>query len=152
MGTKTKTPGDVAEARFLHEALKRGYSVSDPFGDDDPYDFIIDNGKKLFKIQVKSTTTSRKDAFKTGLRNPPYQEGDFKFAAIYVTEVDDFYIIPEEHCIEKQSICLAGKLSHYRGAWYQLNEGSANCSSGASSQRSNVHDDPCFFYDPMKYE
>jgi len=47
--------GCLAEYLFATECLKRGYKVSFPLLDSSAYDCIIDNGKNLFKIQVKST-------------------------------------------------------------------------------------------------
>ena len=39
-----KRRGEVAEAAFLIKAATLGFSVAKPWGDSDPYDFIVQSG------------------------------------------------------------------------------------------------------------
>lgn len=55
----SKSKGDIAEAVFIAECLKKGYQVSTPFGDNAPYDCIVDTGSGLYKVQVKGRTPIR---------------------------------------------------------------------------------------------
>ena len=47
--------GEVAETRFVLKCYELGLFVSRPTCDMGQYDYIVDNGFKLLKIQVKST-------------------------------------------------------------------------------------------------
>lgn len=47
--------GNIAEAAFALEALRQGLVVSKPVSTGEVYDFIVDSGKRLYKVQVKST-------------------------------------------------------------------------------------------------
>lgn len=49
----TKDKGDYAEALFIAKAIKKGYVVSVPTGDNAPYDCILDVNGSLKKVQVK---------------------------------------------------------------------------------------------------
>src|SRR5205807_1544095 len=49
-----KRLGEVAEAAFLAKASDLGFRVAKPWGDSDPYDFIVETGGRLWKVQVKS--------------------------------------------------------------------------------------------------
>lgn len=49
----TNRKGDIAELAVAKKFLELGYWVSLPFGDDAPYDLIIDMNNELKKIQVK---------------------------------------------------------------------------------------------------
>lgn len=49
----TNRKGDIAELAVAKKFLELGCWVSYPFGDDAPYDLIVDNGKDLIKVQVK---------------------------------------------------------------------------------------------------
>ncbi len=49
-----KRLGEVAEAAFLARASDLGFGVAKPWGDSDPYDFIVETGGRLWKVQVKS--------------------------------------------------------------------------------------------------
>lgn len=51
--------GDASTAAVLASLLRAGYSVSVPWGDNQPYDLIIDDGKKLSKVQCKTARASR---------------------------------------------------------------------------------------------
>ncbi|MBV9085817.1 MAG: hypothetical protein JOZ62_24345 [Acidobacteriaceae bacterium] len=49
----TKHRGDIAEQAATLEALKRGWSVLRPIGDNLPYDLVFDIGGRFIKVQVK---------------------------------------------------------------------------------------------------
>lgn len=49
----TKHKGDIAEQAAVLEALKRGWGVLRPVGDNLPYDLIFDVSGTLVKAQVK---------------------------------------------------------------------------------------------------
>lgn len=49
----TKDIGNIAEASFIFECMKRNTKVSIPYGDNLRYDFIVDINNCLFKVQVK---------------------------------------------------------------------------------------------------
>jgi len=49
----TNRKGDIAELAVAKKFLELGCWVSLPFGDDAPYDLIVDNGKHFIKVQVK---------------------------------------------------------------------------------------------------
>jgi len=50
----TKQFGQIIESRFVFECAKRGLTVSQPIGDNAPYDFIVDIEGKLIRVQCKS--------------------------------------------------------------------------------------------------
>jgi hypothetical protein len=51
---ETTTVGNVSEARILVAFIEAGYIVSKPFGDGCKYDYVIDDGKSLQRIQCKT--------------------------------------------------------------------------------------------------
>jgi len=51
-----KDIGNVGVAKFILECVEFGLIVSSPFGDNSPYDFILDLNGELKKIQVKTTS------------------------------------------------------------------------------------------------
>jgi PD-(D/E)XK endonuclease len=52
VGTK-KQKGDLAELKVACDLRRRGYLVLIPFGEEAPYDIVIDRDGKLERIQVK---------------------------------------------------------------------------------------------------
>jgi hypothetical protein len=55
-GSKLKIIGTVLELEFAAECIRRGAVVSQPFGDNAHYDFLIDNGRKIYRVQVKTAS------------------------------------------------------------------------------------------------
>jgi hypothetical protein len=53
-----KQRGELAEIAFLHKAADLGFGVAKPYGDSERYDFILDSGERLWKVQVKSVATT----------------------------------------------------------------------------------------------
>lgn len=49
----TKDIGDLGELSAAKKLISQGKSVSFPFGDNERYDLIIDNGEELKKAQVR---------------------------------------------------------------------------------------------------
>ena len=62
----TKRTGERSEAAFLHKASSLGFGVARPWGDSERYDFILDNGRQLLRIQTKATNLPPRPR----LRNP----------------------------------------------------------------------------------
>ena len=61
----TKVTGERSEAAFLNRASDQGFGVAKPWGDSRRYDFILDNGRRLHRIQIKCTESIRADAYET---------------------------------------------------------------------------------------
>lgn len=57
---ETKTKGDLGVVMVLADALKRGYKVAIPVGEDWDYDSIVLRKGKLERVQVKYTESDGK--------------------------------------------------------------------------------------------
>ena len=55
-----KTQGDLGEARAVYEYTKLGYTVLKPLSEGNKYDFVIDDGSNLLKVQVKTSRCKTK--------------------------------------------------------------------------------------------
>ena len=51
----TQTKGCLTEQKCFVKCLEAGYMISKPLFDNARYDFILDTGNKLLKIQVKTS-------------------------------------------------------------------------------------------------
>lgn len=81
------------------------------------YDCIVDNGSGLFKIQIKSTTkTPEKDTvttIKVNLENSKrvYSRDNVDYFAIYVYDLDGFFIIKNKGKMQSVRLSMVGKYS-----------------------------------------
>ena len=63
----TKNIGIVSELKIMSELVSKGIVVSQPYGDNAPYDFIIDINGDLLKIQIKTAEKLKSDSMKISL-------------------------------------------------------------------------------------
>lgn len=100
----SKAKGERTEGIILAHLLKQNYSVSMPFGNNQRYDLIVDDGEKLLKAQCKTARysngcvlipTCSKNGF-TGVR-ASYQ-GQIDIFLAYCPQTDRVYRVPVEIC------------------------------------------------------
>src|SRR5579864_2483068 len=133
----TKVTGERSESDFQSAAIHRNFGIARPWGDSRRYDFILDNGSALFRVQVKCTECLRADAYETratyseGKGRAVYTKKDIDFIAAHVVPLDIFYIIPVEICTTQPMLrfyphrtARVMRLEPYREAW-DLLEGTA---------------------------
>ncbi len=129
----TKVTGERSESDFQSAAIHRNFGVAKPWGDSRRYDFILDNGLALFRVQVKCTECLRADAYETratytdGKGRAPYTKKDTDFIAAHVVPLALFYIIPVEICTPQPMLrfyphrkARVMRLESYREAWHLL--------------------------------
>jgi hypothetical protein len=129
----TKVTGERSEAAFLHQAANRNFGVAKPWGDSRRYDFILDNGSCLLRVQIKCTECIRAQAYETratyttGKGRAVYTKKDIDFIAAHVVPLDIWYIIPVEICTPAPMLrfyphrqAKKMRLEPYREAWHLL--------------------------------
>ncbi|WP_290817253.1 group I intron-associated PD-(D/E)XK endonuclease [Halovivax sp.] len=107
----SKQVGDVTEVRILSRLITEGYSVSTPYGDNDPYDLLVDTGSSIRKVQCKTGWIEGEVVrFKTASKTTrdgrvamvDYDEAIDVFA-VYCNERDEYYWVPVEDAGSKST-------------------------------------------------
>lgn len=88
-----KRQGELSELAFVYKAASLGFIVAKPYGDNERYDFVVDSGQRLWRVQVKSTSYLRHECYRVlvlrHLRGTvTYQPSEVDFLVAHV--------IPEE--------------------------------------------------------
>ena len=100
----TKKVGDISELEAILALTKLGYKVLIPFGENQRYDFVVDDGETLSRIQVK-TGRLRNGVILYGAASThghrgrpcrPYQ-GEIEYIAVYCPDTQKVYLVPESH-------------------------------------------------------
>lgn len=133
-----KLAGERAESLFLAAAMQRGLTVSKPFGDSAPYDFIVDPapGRRpltLWRVQVRSTSvTSFSGSYSVTLGHGKgcqhaLMPRDADFLAVLIVPREEWYLVPVKlldgrRCasfgvVEGKS---ARRWEPFRSAWHLL--------------------------------
>lgn len=129
-----KRQGELIELAFLYKAAALGLGVAKPWGESGRYDLIVDNGKALLRIQVKSTRNFDGYGYKLGThwksiarRHLPYTAEQVDLLAGYVLPVDTWYILPVAAFTPRKSVAVYphrspdhGQFEQYREAWHLL--------------------------------
>src|ERR1700688_3593385 len=83
-----KQRGEMAEAAFLTVATALGMRVAKPWGESSRYDLVVDTGRKLLRVQVKSAHRAGEDGRYTihahGNSTQAYKADEIDVLAAYV--------------------------------------------------------------------
>ncbi len=125
-----KWMGEVAESAFLYKAAQMGLTVAKPWGDSSRYDFIVDSGKELLRVQVKSTGCLCEERYAISAHgcNPreSYGVDEIDFLVALVVLENAWYVIPVKAFAPRRHLWLyprgehAGQYEQYREAWELL--------------------------------
>lgn len=81
-----KSRGDIGEALFLYWMTWLGWVASRPLGDKQCYDFVVNIGKKLLRVQVRTTLLrAAKNSYPVcagrseGMQYKPFRKGEIDF-------------------------------------------------------------------------
>lgn len=118
---KAQILGKVSELEFAKICIDLGYVVSKPINDHGGYDYIIQSGHQLKRIQVRATESPNKEGrYKI---NCTSKKG-FDFLALYLRDINIWYIIPKHviTCVTvmvrpNKSNNIKSKFDHYKDNW-----------------------------------
>lgn len=133
-GLTRKQRGEMAEAAFLAMAARLGLRVSKPWGESSRYDLIVDNGKRLLRVQVKSAHRADKYGGYTfhahGNTSRVYSATEIDLLVAYVVPAEAWYLFPVEEFRKYKSMKLfpasrrrLSKFEKFREAWRMMSEG-----------------------------
>jgi hypothetical protein len=122
-----KARGEWAELRFMLRATELGLRVTKPWGDNSPYDLVIETSGRFLRVQVKCTRFRRGRSYKCHLdsNGHPYTPDQIDFIAAYVIPTDTWYILPIQATNSQPDILLTprnprSKYEKYKEAWHLL--------------------------------
>lgn len=117
----SKKQGDIGMCYAMAYYAKLGWTVSVPVTDSQDYDLVVDNGTRLFKVQVKTTKSiSPSGNYIVSLRTiggnrsgtgKCKDSSDLLFA---LTDSGDCYSIPKSEISAVSSVALGERYLPYR--------------------------------------
>ena len=127
-----KMVGEWVELEFMARAACAGLTVSKPYGDSAPFDFIVGRRTPLHRVQVRGTSAwgCRSYVCRLTHKNPParYRLSELDFLAVYVIPCAQWYVIPMAVIPRRRGAITLyphnrhsrGRLEKYRDAWHLL--------------------------------
>ena len=139
----TKRRGELSELAFVYKAASLGFHVAKPYGDSERYDFILDAGHRLWRVQVKSTTTLLNGLYRINSHRRtnhgvvPYHPAEVDFLIAHIIPEDAWFILPVSLIEHRTSVLLPPRrgrariappsnshrrphVAPYREAWHLL--------------------------------
>jgi hypothetical protein len=126
----SKQRGELAEMMFMVKAAQKGFATAKPYGDSRRYDFIVDVGQRLWRVQVKSSSAKQYGSYMVNLQRNLngevvfYDAAEIDFVVALVLPCDAWFVIPVEAIYGRKTakMCLrgnprSGKLGKYWEAW-----------------------------------
>ena len=111
--------GCLAEYLFATECMKLGYQVSIPLSNKSIYDCIVDTGKNLFKIQIKSSIKipdyETHSTVHVPLQNNKriYTKDRVDYFAVWSSFFNGWFIFKNSGKMQSIRISLKGKYQKY---------------------------------------
>ena len=127
----SKRTGELSEAAFLHKAVGLGFRVTKPWGDSERYDFVLDAGPRLWRVQIKCTAMERSGGYQIqpihfvyGKSKVVYTAEDIDVLAAHIVPLDVWYVVPVGALAQGTSLqlypddrCKTARFEKYREAW-----------------------------------
>ena len=136
-----KVRGELAELAFMYRAASEGIAVAKPYGDSRPYDFLVQHGSRISRVQVKSTFAGPRantHGFHVGVaRIKPdhssvaYSRQEIDIIAAFIAPLDVWYLVPVEKLGNRRCVrfypqgsprSYGGFFEDYLEAWHLLKD------------------------------
>jgi hypothetical protein len=126
-----KRTGELSEAAFLLKAQSMGLSVLRPWGDSERYDFVVDSGGRLWRVQLKSTGVVHARGYEVQPSYGVYGKGKSGYTAdeidvlvVHIRSLGVWYVLPVEVVALARNLrfypdiaCKCARWESYREAW-----------------------------------
>jgi len=125
--------GELIELLFAQKAVSLGFRIFKPVCDES-YDFVLDSGRRLSRVQVKSTDRLRKGGYLIGAchfhsrsTKRAYTAAEIDVLAAYIVPERAWYIIPIDQFTPQKWLSFyphnknsQGRFEPFREAWSHL--------------------------------
>ena len=91
----SKQKGSIAVTQCISKLYQLGYEVLLPVGDRNHYDLVFDDGKKLYKVQVKFAGKRARGTYRAGLRITGGNQS-YNYAKKYDDDAFDYLFVYSE--------------------------------------------------------
>ena len=105
----SSTQGNVGMGQAIAYFTKLGYTISIPLNDCQPYDLIVDNGKQLLKIQIKTAQTNKVELRSKyggkGKVSKHFNKNNIDY--LFITTENNNYLIPSKDINVKSMLSIS---------------------------------------------
>lgn len=108
---ETKRKGNLAELIVLREAVERGYRVAIPYGEDGPWDLVVERHGRLERVQCKYTVSNGdvvevKCSSTNNWHTKVYRSDEIEWIAVYDATTQRCYFVPSSLLGDGRSVIM----------------------------------------------
>lgn len=128
----SKAIGDETEARAIARLVATGFSVSIPFGDNDKYDLLVDDGTQIHRVQCKTAWQNKSETIRFNTHSQTTKDGEYHERTyqgaidaffVYYPPIETFYWIDEQDATtQKMELRFDGAIDHPSINWAEAYE------------------------------
>ena len=135
IGLEARRRGDLGEVAFVHKAMSLGLVVAKPYGQLHRYDFIVDGGGGVLRVQVKACARMKHGLYQAFICRHEdgvaiaYTESELDFVVAYIVPEETWYVLPVREVTGRRTVLFRPKgclrpdpYACYREAWHLLRE------------------------------
>jgi hypothetical protein len=133
-----KRMGELSEAALLWKAQSLGFGVSKPWGDSERYDFVVNAGGRLWRVQLKSTAVVHARGYEVqpiysvygdgyGRSKAGYSADEIDVLVVHIRPREVWYVLPVEALVSCKNLrfypdiaCKQARWESYREAWWLM--------------------------------
>ena len=122
-----KRMGEAVEAAFLAKVCGLRIPVCKPWGDSERYDFVVDWGQGLWRVQVKGGSNHDGSSYRVraGRSGKVFTKDDMDFVVALIVPEDLWYVVPIEIAEGLSTLWFnprstRARFEKYREAWCLL--------------------------------
>ena len=117
----------------MHKATSLGFPLALPYGHLHRYDFFVESGRNLWRVQVKTSSYMLRGSYRLCINHRPkgmaraYTESEIDFLAVYIIPEGTWYILPVRELVEHDTLRFrptghprTDPYAYYRKAWHLL--------------------------------
>ena len=119
----------------MHKATSLGFPLALPYGHLHRYDFVVEGGKNLWRVQVKTSRFMMRGLYRlciyhtTKRVGQAYTESEIDFVAVYIIPEKTWYILPVREVSGRRTLFFRptghpglDPYACYREAWHLVRE------------------------------
>jgi PD-(D/E)XK endonuclease len=128
-----KRRGEIAELAFMQKAVSLGLGVAKPWGDSDRYDYILDAGRRFWRVQVRSTAYESRRGYAVHTyvyvkrKMVALTADDIDCIIAYIVPLNLWYVLPVESFSPCKNLWFyphgskkGSRFETFREAWWLL--------------------------------
>ena len=110
--------GRTTQARFLLDAHLHGLHVSVPFDALPGYDLIVDNGRRMWRVQVKGCSLGSQGYYSANIRRPGRRLPNFDVVAVWMSRENQWAFLPRS--VRKRIVVRLTPRGKFSGRGWEL--------------------------------